>query len=42
MENQTTETREQILAAIAFHLSFLTEGQLRMVRGFARGLRKSK
>ena len=37
MENQATETREQIIAAIIFHLSFLTDGQLRMVKGFVKG-----
>lgn len=42
MENQTSETREQIIAAIIFHLSFLTDGQLRMAKGFVKGLRGNK
>jgi hypothetical protein len=42
MEDKTTETKEQILEIIQFHLPTLTERQLRMVRGFIRGLKKEK
>lgn len=36
----TEETREQLMAAILFHLSFMDISQLRIARGFLRGLRK--
>ena len=39
---ETTETREQILEVINFYLPTLTERQLRMVRGFIRGLKRDK
>lgn len=40
MEDKTTETKEQILEIIQFYLPTLTERQLRMVRGFIRGLKR--
>jgi hypothetical protein len=41
MEHETIkETREQLMQAILFHLSFLSYDQLRIVRGFVRGLRR--
>ena len=36
------ETREQILEVINFYLPTLTDRQLRMVRGFIRGLGKTQ
>ena len=33
------ETREQILEVIQFYLPTLTDRQLRMVKGFVKGLR---
>ena len=42
MEDKTIETKEQILEIIQFYLPTLTERQLRMVRGFIRGLKKEK
>ena len=35
-----TETREQTMAKIEFHLPKLTDAQLRMVSGFIRGIQK--
>lgn len=35
------ETREMLMEAILFHLSFLGDAQLRIVRGFVRGLRRT-
>ena len=35
-----TETREQIMEVIQFYLPTLTDRQLRMVKGFIRGLNK--
>lgn len=37
-----TETREQTLKKIEFHLSALTDQELRMVSGFIRGIQKKK
>ena len=34
------ETREQTMAKIEFHLTTLTDDQLRMVSGFIRGIKK--
>lgn len=42
ISTETTETREQILEVINFYLPTLTERQLRMVRGFIRGLKRDK
>lgn len=36
----TTETREQTLQKIEFHLPGLTDQELRMVAGFIRGIKK--
>lgn len=41
MEHETIkETREQLMQAILFHLSFLDISQLKIARGFLRGLRR--
>lgn len=34
----TVETREQTMAKILFYLDFLTDEQLRMAKGFIKGL----
>lgn len=39
---ETTETREQTLAKIEFHLPGLTDTQLKMVAGFIRGIKKNQ
>lgn len=39
MENNT-ETREQTLAKIEFHLPKLTDAELRFVSAFIKGIRK--
>ena len=36
---ETTETREQIMEVIQFYLPTLTERQLRLVKGFIKGLK---
>ena len=41
MEHETIkETREQLMQAILIHLSFLDISQLKIARGFLRGLRR--
>ena len=37
-----TETREQTMAKIEFHLPGLTDAQLRMVAAFIRGIKKKE
>lgn len=37
-----SETREQTMAKIQFHLPDLTDAQLRMVSGFIRGIQKGE
>lgn len=37
-----TETREQTMAKIEFHLPGLTDAQLRLVSGFIRGIKKGE
>ena len=37
-----SETREQTMAKIEFHLPMLTDDELRMVSGFIRGIQKAK
>jgi hypothetical protein len=39
---ETTETRDQTMQKIEFHLPTLTDAQLRMVAGFIRGIKKSQ
>lgn len=39
---EKTETREQTMQKIQFHLPTLTDTQLRMVAGFIRGIKKSQ
>ena len=36
---ETTETREQIMEVIQFYLPTLTDRQLRLVKGFIKGLK---
>lgn len=36
------ETREQTMTKIEYHLPTLTDGQLRMVAGFIRGIQKGE
>lgn len=40
MSQQTTETRDQTLAKIEFHLPALTDAELRLVSAFIRGIKK--
>jgi hypothetical protein len=37
----TTQTREETLKKIEFHLPKLTDAQLRLVEAFIRGLKKA-
>lgn len=37
-----TETREQTISKIEFHLPALTDAELRMVSGFIRGIKKNQ
>lgn len=39
-DNGKTETREQTLSKIEYHLPTLTDKELRMVSGFIRGIKK--
>ena len=40
--SMNTETRDQTLTKIQFHLPELTDAQLRMVAGFIRGILKKE
>ena len=42
VHKMNTETREQTMAKIGFHLPTLTDAQLRMVAGFIRGIQKGE
>jgi hypothetical protein len=42
MNTAQTETREQTMAKIDFHLPTLTDKELRMVAAFIAGIKKSR
>lgn len=42
MNTAQTETREQTMAKIDFHLPTLTDKELRMVAAFVAGMKKSR